>query len=143
LLSAEGELISTAGAQPQLYRYRVRDADGAPEREVIVGARKFPVDDTAIDGIGRGCVQTLLKDFAPHAVISMGVTGWSDDKAEFHADSGGMRISNRMWHDDRAHPLINLPDNYSLARAIVLGNQARHNLVSGVIAVHNRSADDR
>ncbi|MBN2362399.1 MAG: hypothetical protein JXR83_23305 [Deltaproteobacteria bacterium] len=143
LLTPQGEQITAPGAPAPQYRYRVRDAAAGSEREIIVCARKFPVDDTAIDGDSPGCVQKLMSDFKPHAVISMGVTGWSDDKAEFHADSGGLRVGDSLRHDDGAAPTITLADNYSLARAIFLGQRARQGLLGGVIALHNLGSDGR
>lgn len=138
LLTPQGERLTQTPLYAAQLRYRVRDLAPGTEREVVVCTRKFPVDDTAIDGAHPGCVQTLIKDFKPHAVISMGVTGWSEDKAEFHADSGGLHLTPLPHHDDAARPLVSMPDNYSLARAIYLGTQARNPLNTGVIALHNR-----
>jgi len=138
LRTPEGELLTESSRAAAQYRYRVYDQATMKERDIVVCTRKFPVDDTAIDGVNGICVQKLMQEFKPHAVISMGVTGWSVDKAEFHADSGGLHLAPIPHHDDSARSEVNLPDNYSLARAIFLGNQARNPLNTGVIALHNR-----
>lgn len=116
LLSDQPELVDGA------LRYRVRDEAGA-ERRLLVQPKSMPVDDTAISGRDNS-LQSAIRDFGPHAVLSMGVAYGTSFRAEFHADDGGLTqaAGGEPVHNDRQDPAINLPDNYSLARAIQRGS---------------------
>lgn len=107
-----------------LYEYRVRDPRTNEERRVQVLAAKMDVADTAIDN-GPRSVQQKLRDFQPHAALSMGVyPGETDFRAEFRADTGGMiPTGNGGWKEGPAGTKRESGPNYAVGRAIWLGNQ--------------------
>lgn len=95
------------------------------DREVVVRAQRFPVDDTAIDPAEPGSVQAAMAAFEPHAVLSMGVWGGDTYKAEHHADDGGLDDSTGSpRHSWRAPADRTMPKNFALARAIERGGRA-------------------
>ena len=104
-----------------VWRYRVRDDAAGRDREVLIEARRLPVDDNAIDG-GPRSLQTAIAKFQPHGVINMGVHGGADFIAEHHADDGGINVvDGKQVHDDAFGPRVNLADNFALPRAIQRG----------------------
>jgi pyrrolidone-carboxylate peptidase len=107
---------------PDVMRLSYTVTTPAGDREVVLRAQRFPVDDRAIDEQQATSIQAAIATFAPHAVLSMGVAPGSDFKAEFHADDGGLvSVAGKQRHDRTARPRTNLPDNYALARAIARG----------------------
>jgi len=100
------------------YIYRVRDPASGAEREVILQAVCFPVDDTAIDGQGPRSIQGVIAASKPHSVLSMGVHGGRDYEAEFHADCGELSLDPPPGHDTSARAGLSLRDNFALAWAI-------------------------
>ncbi|MHB8875783.1 MAG: hypothetical protein ACYC8T_19015 [Myxococcaceae bacterium] len=126
LLSAQGKRIAGEG-DDATYQYQVKDPVTGKERTVLVEAVVMPVSDDAIDGTSARSVQKTMDAFKPHAVISMGVNpGGSTYLAEHHADDGGLRSDDgRQVHDDSRAGAFNLPDNYSLPRAIHGGGAPR------------------
>jgi hypothetical protein len=93
------------GTDPLTLRYRVQTDAG--ERTLLISAS----------------LQGLMHKTKANAVLSMGVAGSSPTLlAEFHADDGGLGEHNgKPVHDDGRQPARNQADNYSLARALVLG----------------------
>ena len=107
-------------------RYRIRDEKAAGgERAVLVRTRQLDVADTTLDPANRTGIQGQIAAFQPHAVLSMGVHGGSEYKAEWHADDGGLREDGgKFFHDGALQARRNMPDNRSLARAILAGQSA-------------------
>jgi pyrrolidone-carboxylate peptidase len=127
LLSPSGTVLRDDDHGESVVRrlsYNIRDPlTGAPTK-IIIEATRLPVTDEAING-GPRSLQTRIADFRPHAVLSMGVAGGGDYKAEFHADDGGLVIRDGVQaHDDSQSPRHTHPDNRSLARALHLGRNA-------------------
>lgn len=127
LLSSSGTLVSTEGEPPaQRWRYEVRDPQDGQTREVFVTTGVFPVADRSIDPNSSASIQDLMRRSESQAVLSMGVSPWSEYRAEHHADSGGLRrTAESVVHDESAPDTVVLRDNYSLARAITLGASSR------------------
>jgi hypothetical protein len=123
LTTAEGEQRpSEPDDPPDTMRVAYTVTTPAGEREVVLRAQRFAVDDTAIDPAGDASVQAAMLAFEPHAVLSMGVWGGKTFKAEHHADDGGLNDAGRHAWTARADR--DLPDNFALARAIERGGRA-------------------
>lgn len=123
LVNPEGQPVASKDAAASTWQYVVRDPESRKLRTVLVQAQAFPVNDETINGKPGKSVQSAMGHFKPHAVMSMGV-GTPDFTAEFHADDGGMRRVPKPAHDGGRAPTENLPDNRSLARAIMNGSKA-------------------
>jgi hypothetical protein len=125
-------LQQSADGERTRLEYRITDATTGRARTIVVEAVRLPVSDEAING-GPQSLQARIRDFQPHAVMSMGVAGGSSAyQAEFHADDGGLDLTaGAIRHDDGKAPQINQPDNHSLGRAIRLGTQIIATPVAG------------
>lgn len=124
LLTLEGRPVPPArGAPPGMtLAYDVRDPATGRPRTVLVHAQPLAVSDATLDPGRRESLQSAIRGFRPNAVLSMGVTGGTEYRAEHHADNGGLRARGRGFrHDDGAAPSHANPDNYSLARALQRG----------------------
>jgi hypothetical protein len=116
LLTGKGRALDNG-----VLEYRVKDPRDGKERAIQIQTHRWPVSDETIGG-GPASVQKALEAFRPHAVLSMGVA--SDAYlAEWNADDGGLRRGRAPRHEDGRAPSVTLPENRSLARAIVRGNQ--------------------
>lgn len=126
LITPEGQPHTTKDlakdSASSTWHYVVREPVSGKERSVLIHTQRFAVADETINGTPGRSVQSAMTHFKPHAVLSMGVA--SDCyMAEFHADSGGMKLGRKPAHQDGTEPVESLPDNRSLARAILRGHQ--------------------
>jgi hypothetical protein len=134
LVSTSGKILRESESGDSVVRrisYNIRNPiTGAPNK-VIIEAVRLPVTDDAINGSPHS-LQARIGDFRPHAVMSMGVSGSGDYKAEFHADDGGLALKDGTQAHDGARTFTRAhPDNRSLARAIHLGSKAPVTTTSG------------
>ncbi|MEQ8273077.1 MAG: hypothetical protein RMA76_10840 [Deltaproteobacteria bacterium] len=109
----------------QPLTYRVRQQDGT-EREVQIRAVRLSVDDAALDPARAGSIPHTMRDFAPHAVISMGLRPGSQTHydVENHADDGGLATgSNGTSTHQRGRASSTDYANRSLERAIESARQ--------------------
>jgi hypothetical protein len=108
----------------ETFTYRVRDPATGNQRQVQIRAEQLAVADGSLDPASAGSIERAYAAFRPQAAISLGVA--PDSRvylAEHHADEGGMRptANGGFRHEDGAPEDAPLPDNYSLARAILRG----------------------
>lgn len=127
LVSSKGTRVG-GDAWADVWSYRIQDPATGRRREVQIESRRLPVDDGAIDG-GPRSLQTAMRAFQPHAVLSMGVHGGSSFVAEHHADDANLVVvDGRQQRSEQAGDpaaRVNLPDNFALPRAIHRGAQPR------------------
>lgn len=127
LMTPYGDIVAggdgTAGSRVLSYVVRIGD-----DRYVEVRTESLPVDDTAINPGERDSLIGALESFRPHAVISMGVAGMPPFRAEYHADSGGLLLSDdgtvrHGYTGNNSGAVSAQPHNFSLARAIYAGKR--------------------
>ncbi len=120
LLSPRGEPVP---GLPDTYAYRIADPKTGGCRTVQVALERFAVDDETLNQVGERSIQDAIRDFKPHGVLSMGVTSGDSYLAEYHADNGSLkRVDGRWRHTPGAPADVSMPDNRSLARAILRGS---------------------
>lgn len=123
LLTPQGEILPGATPDQTTIRFRLRDAGSPHGREVLIQARYLQAADSSFQHIGNASVQSAVREFQPHAMLSLGVNpdaAPGEYLAENHADNAGMTEGH---HSDSQQASVSLPANYSLARAIVAGSQ--------------------
>lgn len=127
LLTTSGEIIASQQEPKRVsYQYIIRHPETDEQKIIVLDTGFFPVDNTAIDPESDTSVQSFMGERRPHAVLSMGVAGGNDYRAEHRADSGGLdRREGETRHMPGAVDNVRLIDNFALARAIVAGRRGQ------------------
>jgi len=117
LRTPEGREKTPEVGKGVLLEYEIFDPVTRSTRTLSIRGASLPVNDDALNPDKPGSLPSLVANFAPHAILAMGV-GNADRKA-FHveslADNDGLAGYS---HDEDAPITDTLPRNYSLARAI-------------------------
>jgi hypothetical protein len=125
-----GTSMTTSGGMA--LEYTVTDAKRKKTFAVQVLAQKLEVNDSAIDG-KKNSVQGLMRDFQPHAALSLGVDpGAREFEMVVRADLGGLtRSADGSLRHDNSKPSTGKESkegelfNDALGRAIASGDKAR------------------